>query len=244
MISKILFLDLDGEFNKWINIYFNGINGIECETMRVKNYKPSSSERVAYMSPLNNTGIMDSGIDLEYNLVMFRNINITVKKKIFETANYLKSKNVKMPPEMNMASPYLSVGSSLLIPIEGTMHYLIGAPTLSNNDVYNDTPKNAYYAFKAVFKLLHNYIRCFGEHKIDTLIVPALCCGSSCASPKESAHEIFTAYFDCVMGMDNDKPLYVTPSIYLFKTDEYMTTEKLIELNKKNSEYLGISYEG
>ena len=238
MISKILFLDLDGEFNKWINIYFKGINGVECDTMRVENYKPAPSERVAYMSPLNDMGFMTSGIDLTYNVLLFKHINVTVKKNILESSFYLKNKNISLPPEMLSSSPYLPVGSSMLIPVEGTLHYLIGAPTLSYNNMYNNTPKNAYYAFKAVFKLLCNYIQYSGKNKVHTLIVPALCCGSSNVDPKESAHEIFTAYFDCVMGMDNDVPFYSTPSMYLFKTDEYLTVDKLIEINKKTIEYL------
>lgn len=241
MISKIVFLDLDGNFNKWISIYFKGISGVECRTQRVENYKPTSSERVAYVSPLNNIGLMDSGIDLSYNLLLFRNINIVVKKRIRETCLYLKNKNINMPPEMIGSSPYISVGSSLLVPIEGTLHYLIGAPTLSYNNIYNNTSKNAYYAFKAIFNVLHNYTGAFGKNKIDTLVVPALCCGSSNINPKESAHEIFTAYFDCVMGLNITCPIYSTPSIYICKTDEYMTMEKLLELNKKNAEYLGIS---
>ena len=238
MMPKILFLDLDGEFNKWISIYFKGIEGIECKTMRVENYKPTPSERVAYMSPLNNTGMMNSGIDLAYNLLLFKHINATVKKNILESSMYLKNKNIDLPPEMLTSSPYLPVGSSMLIPVEGTLHYLIGAPTLSYNSAYNDTPKNAYYAFKATFKLLYNYMRYAGKNKVNTLIIPALCCGSSNVNPKESAHEIFSAYFDCVMGMDHDIPFYSTPSMYLFKTDEYLTVEKLIEMNKKTLEYL------
>ena len=124
MISKIIFVDLDGKFNKWIEFYFKDIKGIECLTQRVENYKPTSTERVAYVSPLNNVGMMDSGIDLAYNLLLFRHINTVVKKRIIESCFYLKQKKFNIPPEMVASSPYISVGSSLLIPIEGSLHYL------------------------------------------------------------------------------------------------------------------------
>jgi len=240
MISKILFIHTDSKFIKWIKYYFKGIDGIHAKKIRVENYKPEGGERVAYMSPMNNMGMMDSGIDMAYTYVMFKHINTTIKKRVIEQAGFLRSKGYKLPPEMLHGVPYLSVGSAILVPIEETSHYLLGAPTLSYNATYSDSSKNAYYAFKAAFKLTNYYLNMFGENKINTLVVPALCCGSSGIDPKESAREIFSAYFDCVMGFDTDKPMYISPSLYVFKTNDYITYEKLLKMNSKFAKELGV----
>ena len=233
MVFKILFIDLDSKFTKWIKYYFKNVPGIECKTCKVQDYKPSDSERVAYVSPLNNSGAMDTGIDQDYNIFMFRNIRFTVRKKIMDLSAYLKKNNVQLPPEMQFRLPYLPVGSSIILPIEGTMHCLVGAPTLSYCSVYNDTPKNAYYAFKAILKVVFNYISFFGDNKIDTVVIPSLCCGSSKVDPKESAHQIFNAYFECLMGEDTDLPIYNKAMCYIYKSPEYLTYNKLVSINQE-----------
>jgi hypothetical protein len=233
---KLLFIDLDGLFTKWIKYYFKDIDGVECYTGSIETYIPDSDERVAYMSPLNNYGFMNTGIDITY-YKMFRYINISVKNKIRDISKYMKMNNYKIPPELSLSNPYLPVGSALLIPIEGTLHYLAGAPTLSYNKIYIDTAKNVYYSFKGVFKVVNNFRNSFGLNKINTLIIPALCTGSSNISPQVSAHNIFNAYFDCTI-LDSDIPIYVTPMTYIFMTNEYMTYDKLIEINKKTTDYL------
>lgn len=240
---KILFIDPEGTFIEWIKYYFKDIDDIQCKKISVEQHKPQPNERVVYMSPLNNMGLMNNGIDMAYNYIMFKHINISVKKRLIEIHNLL-SKNTTaincIPPEILNSQPYLSVGSAMLIPIEGTTHYLIGSPTLSYNNLYNDSEKNAYYAFKACFKLVNYYLSVFGNNKMDMLVIPSLCCGSSKVSPKEAARQIFNAYFDCRMGFDKDKPIFISPSFYIFKTNEYMTYEKLLQANKENAKYLGV----
>ena len=239
MIPKIVFIDPSGKFNKWILHYFNGIDNIKCIMDMVENYKPGPTERVAYVSPLNNMGNMNSGIDLSYNMILFKQINIAVKKTLLYICNSVKNNNLQVLPEMMFyGNPYISVGSSILLSIDETYHYLVGAPTLSYNNLYNDTPKNAYYAFKAILTVVNNYITYFGYNKIDVIVVPALCCGSSHVDPKLSAEYIFNAYFDFTMNIINEKVIYSTPTAYIVKTEEYMQNNKLIELNKQNQKFL------
>lgn len=214
MLSKILFVSLDNDFTKWINYYFKNITWIEGKTMNIIDYNPKLNERVAYMSPMNDLGYMESGIDLDYNTKMFKLIQRDVMERLISLAYYFKDKPNK-PFELNVKKPYLPIGSAIIVPIKNSEHFLICSPTYCPNKYYKNNSKNCYYSFKAVLKVIIDYCNAFGD-KIDTLIIPALCCGSCKIKPKTSAFQVFSAFFDCLMGLDDDNSIYSTPMDYIY----------------------------
>lgn len=228
MLSKILFIDLDGRFVKWINHYFKDILWIEGKTMKVQDYKSKLNERVAYMSPMNDMGLMETSIDKVYNVEMFKFIQQDIKKNILKLVYYFNNHYIRKPMELNKVTCNLPVGSSLLMPIPETEHFIVCSPTIGPDICYKNSPKNCYYSFKAVLKVVLNYCDTFGN-KIDTIIVPALGCGSMNIDPHVSAKYIFTAFFECLMGLDKDISIYSSPLHYIFLPQEniYNNNSKL-----------------
>ena len=132
----------------------------------------------AIVSPANSFGFMDGGLDYALSVRFGWDLEKKLQSKIREL------------PEQE-----LLVGKALLIETgDDIVPFLISAPTMRIPTNFGiPTSINAYLAMKAILILCK-------RKKIESVAIPGLCTGVGGMKPLTSAHQMFVAYDEIVMG--------------------------------------------
>ena len=182
-----------------------------CTDVQDTRYEMEHGGGVAYVSPANSLGFMDSGIDFVYSRRMFPGVEREVRRRIHE-----------LDIRTTLGRAFLPIGSALLIKTADTSKsWLISAPTMFlPHDVSNT--RNAYHAFLAVLTLLEKYNdRAHASEQITTLVCPALCCGYGKMLSDVAASQMTDALHDFwVNGKRVDDTAHVSDTSVVLTRDK------------------------
>lgn len=216
MTYLLTFLDYQDSFCKAIDSELKTLvtsQEIRYKTVndRLQEYVPEG-KRIFFVSPANSYGTLDGGIDYFYGM-MFPGLE-TKLIKFIDCIGHTNNDN----------QSYLPIGSALLLPID-TKRYFISAPTMWRPQQVPET-QNAYWAFRAVLKVLDSYS--IGFH--DEIIVPGLCTGCGDLTCEESASQIKQAIDDHF----NDVPIdnILMERQYLFLAEPNANEQPKVEENE------------
>lgn len=226
MIPEIVFVgEEDSEFIKHTKNYFDKINKISFFTKNL--IKMSNEKNVCYVTNLSGLGMMNSDSDMTLS-VLFVELKMNIRKKLININTDVYK--MRAPTEIINNNPYVPVGTAFIVPISSDNNsYAVCAPTQTYRNNVINTSKNFYYFFKAVLKLVRNYNLMFHSKKIDKIVVPNI------TQNEEDVKNMFSAYFDIVMGLDTDKTSFNTPTIYYFRAPTIMNYSQLNKKNKTNN---------
>lgn len=133
----------------------------------------------AVVSPANSFGFMDGGLDWALS-----------DRFGWDLQDKLQAQ-IKALPERE-----LLIGRTLVLPTgDPSIPWLISAPTMRVPMSFNiATSVNAYLAMKAIL------VAAMAHDEIDSVTIPGLCTGVGRMPPTTSAHQMFAAYDEIVLG--------------------------------------------
>jgi O-acetyl-ADP-ribose deacetylase (regulator of RNase III) len=179
---ECIFIDLNNNFIETMKkICDESQHDLSFITCKCGDVKKEPIENTVFVSPANEIGFMDGGIDRVYNEEMFPKIEHLVKTKI-------KTVDIKT----TLGRYCLPVGSAIITTaIPETHTYLITAPTMFLPHDVSGT-NNAYNAFMACLCVLKK----FNNDNIHRLVSPGLCLGWGKMKPHVAAEQIINAIVD------------------------------------------------
>jgi O-acetyl-ADP-ribose deacetylase (regulator of RNase III) len=179
---KVTFVDLNGHFTSTItkeldlvNQFFKNIETYTGDIIEF-NTKCGNEPGLAYLSPSNALGFMDSGVDLAYNKNIFPDIEKEVKYDI---------KNIKHHNLVGQS--YLPIGSALITKRES--RFLISAPTMWSPQDVSET-NNVKHAFLGVLYVIYMWNYYNPNQKIVHLVCPDLTTGFGKMTSEQSVNQI------------------------------------------------------
>lgn len=146
-------------------------------------------EGVAFVSPSNSLLVMDGGLDFIYSRIMFPGVEHTAQTMVRSIGQVT-----------SLGRHYLSVGSAIVVPVQGATSCLICAPTMFLPHDVSRT-NNAYHAFMASLCAFSKYAQS-GRSRVPlkSMVCPALCCGYGKMTPATSAKQMARALADFLKG--------------------------------------------
>lgn len=214
---KLLFIDAPSRINNNYqkSAFLHEIKKYKIGETKIINVKYITGNNIAFISPANSFLFMNGGIDNVYSREMWDYIEGILKIILRNIDHFNKA-----------GKPYLPVGSAIINPVgdsisnniknlidnvnptERITNYLISAPTMYLPQDVSQT-NNAYWAFYASLKVIQK-----SGYKVDTLVVPGLCCGYGNMDPAEVARQINQAYQDFNNGVYHPEIKYFNNRIY------------------------------
>jgi len=222
MTLKITFLgDKNSQYTKSLKSYFDKVKNVKISTKSIVSY--SDTKNKCFVSNMSSMGMLNSDADISYQ-ALFPNIQMLLKRKLIDVNMFLFKNKVK--PEMINNTPYLPVGSSIMVPLNSDNCFMIFSPTISyRNDVMN-VDKYFYYFTRSIIRIVQNYNMSFNSNKVEELIFPQLTESAECAK------HIFDAYFDVKFGLDNLQNTITTSTLF-FNKAPLVNNYSFLPKNKK-----------
>ncbi len=187
----IQFVSLNEEFITKIKKY-----EFEAYLSKIEDYIPDPNKRTYYVSPANSLCFMDGGIDLSLSRIVFPNIEKNVR-------NIVQKMNITT----KLGSPYLPIGSSLIIDYDNYRSLIVSPTMLLPQDV--SKTQNAYYTTIAIlYNILVN--RKEDLHHVN-IVFTSLCCGYGKMSVDESIAQIL----DGIRDYQKYNPVIINNNIIL-----------------------------
>lgn len=197
---KYIFVDLKEDFINEIRKMMSGHP--DCE-FHVGDIKKLIGPYRAYVTPANVLCFFDAGLDRVYT------------REVFPGTEQIFRDFVRKHGKLStVGKPYWPIGSSIMTEAKQD-HFLIASPTMLMPQPVKDT-RNAYNATLAALNLASI------EKRVDSIIIPAMCCGWGKMSERDSARQIRWAILDFEAGIGSGKYQRSHNVIAYSTNDDYM----------------------
>lgn len=197
---RYIFADLNETFVNEIKKMMSGHP--DCE-FHVGDVKKLIGPRRAYVTPANVMLFQDAGLDRVYTREIFPGTEKTFREFV--------KKNGRIS---TVGKPYWPIGSALMTEPKAD-HFLIASPTMLMPQPVKDT-RNAYNATLAALCLASI------EKRIESIVIPAMCCGWGKMSERDAARQIRWAILDFEARIGGGKYHRFGDVIAYSTNDDYM----------------------